>query len=310
MKSYALAEESKTAKTTISSEWELDCFSRPVLVEGKKLWEVLVTDSSGQWREVVQLPASDINSVSVRGAIESIIERAPVKPSVIRFFRRQMVNMLSISLSGVAKNRPNLRVVPSRSTHALFAWLDERNDEVYSKMEGYDAKLIQKSLVGSGLVQAPTAGRLPEGLRGEKYAFVTLPLSEVFPGGSITEENIGVGKLIDPIPIVPQDSDSLAPTDVVPGLVLFTRRPDALAMAVSSIELAAIRADTSTRQVIIDVGLDETYLLARLTDDQRAEAAAFERDKALVNGLHFLVVQSPDDDDADPSGFWLLREIS
>lgn len=32
----------------ISTEWELDCFSRPVLVDGKKLWEVLITDTTGQ----------------------------------------------------------------------------------------------------------------------------------------------------------------------------------------------------------------------------------------------------------------------
>lgn len=36
------------ASEKISSEWELDCFSRPVLVDGKKLWELLVTDETGQ----------------------------------------------------------------------------------------------------------------------------------------------------------------------------------------------------------------------------------------------------------------------
>jgi hypothetical protein len=33
-----------------STDWELDCYSRPVLVDGKKLWEVLITDSSGSFR--------------------------------------------------------------------------------------------------------------------------------------------------------------------------------------------------------------------------------------------------------------------
>lgn len=33
-----------------SADWELDCYSRPVLVDGKKLWEVLITDSSGSFR--------------------------------------------------------------------------------------------------------------------------------------------------------------------------------------------------------------------------------------------------------------------
>lgn len=257
---------------------------------------------------MVQLPASDINSVSVRKAIEAIIERAPVKPSTIRFFRRQMVNMLSIALNAVAKSRPNLQIMPSRATHALYAWIDERNDCVYPSMEGYSPTLVQPLNVGAFSVG--TAGRLPEGLRGEKYAFVTLPLAEVFPGGSITQGNIGVGKLIDPRPIV-KNAEQLGDLSTValPGLIFFTRRPDALAMALTSIELAGVRADTSTRQLILDVALDDTYLLARLSDDQRAEAAAFERAKTEVSGLHFLVVQSPDND-ADPSAFWLLREIS
>jgi hypothetical protein len=32
----------------LSTEWELDCYSRPVVLsDGKKLWEVLLTDSTG-----------------------------------------------------------------------------------------------------------------------------------------------------------------------------------------------------------------------------------------------------------------------
>lgn len=267
-----------------------------------------------RWREVVQLPASDINSVSVRKAVAEIIERAPVKPTTIRFFRRQMVNMLSIALDALAKTRSNLRVLPSRSTHALYAWLDERQACVYPSMDGYSPTLVQP--LGAGGFGPGTAGRLPEGLRGEKFAFVTLPLSEVFPGGSISSENIGVGKLIDPKPVVKTILDDEASPKVddlnLPGLVLLTRRPDALAMAVAAIELGGARADTSTRQLILDVGLDETYLLARLTDDQRVEAASFEKAKADLNGLHFLCVQGFDDndDDDDPSGFWLLRELA
>ena len=40
---------------------------------------------------------------------------------------------------------------------------------------------------------------------------------------------------------------------------------------------------------------------------QREEAAAFEEGKDGLGGLHFVSVQS--DDDSDPDGFWLLREI-
>ncbi len=43
----------------VTDEWELDCYSRPVVVEGrKKLWEVLVTDSSGSMRVCRPLPSN------------------------------------------------------------------------------------------------------------------------------------------------------------------------------------------------------------------------------------------------------------
>ena len=41
-----------------SDEWELDCYSRPVMVGGKKLWEVLITDSSGSFRLCETLPSN------------------------------------------------------------------------------------------------------------------------------------------------------------------------------------------------------------------------------------------------------------
>ena len=41
-----------------SDEWELDCYSRPVMVGGKKLWEVLITDSTGSFRRCETLPSN------------------------------------------------------------------------------------------------------------------------------------------------------------------------------------------------------------------------------------------------------------
>ena len=40
------------------------------------------------------------------------------------------------------------------------------------------------------------------------------------------------------------------------------------------------------------------------------EAAGFEKAKAGLDGLHFVVVQRPDDDGVEPAGFWLLREMA
>ena len=44
--------------------------------------------------------------------------------------------------------------------------------------------------------------------------------------------------------------------------------------------------------------------------DQRVEAAGVEKAKSGLGGLHFIVVQRPEDDGVEPAGFWLLRELA
>jgi hypothetical protein len=66
-----------------------------------------------------------------------------------------------------------------------------------------------------------TAVKLPDALRGKKYAFVALPLAEFLPGGGVTAENVGVGKLCPVDPDLPADS-------FVQGIVILTQRPEAL----------------------------------------------------------------------------------
>ncbi len=48
----------RNPKVTPTEEWELDCYSRPVMVGGKKLWEVLITDSNGSFRLCETLPSN------------------------------------------------------------------------------------------------------------------------------------------------------------------------------------------------------------------------------------------------------------
>lgn len=81
----------------VTEDWELDCYSRPVLVDGKKkLWEILVTDSSGNMRIRRALPSNKVNSREVRRVVEEIIDNSEVKPSTIRFFRGAMFNMVRL----------------------------------------------------------------------------------------------------------------------------------------------------------------------------------------------------------------------
>ena len=115
-----------------SPDWELDCYSRPVLVGGKKLWEVLLTDSTGSFRFTKTLPSNQVNSRELRRVVEEVIDQSDVKPQTIRFFRGAMFNMINIALSEV-----DVVAKPSRCTFALASWLEERHREVYPAMEGY-----------------------------------------------------------------------------------------------------------------------------------------------------------------------------
>ena len=116
-----------------SNDWELDCYSRPVVVAGgKKLWEVLITDSTASFRFIKTLPSNQVNSKELRKTVEELMENDKLpKPSTIRFFRGAMFNMINIALA-------DLDVVarPSRCTYAVAQWLEERHRNVYPTMEG------------------------------------------------------------------------------------------------------------------------------------------------------------------------------
>lgn len=113
-------------------DWELDCYSRPVVGPGgKKLWEVMITDSAGSFRFLKTLPSNQVNSKELRKTVEDLMEEADVKPNTIRFFRGAMFNMINIALA-------ELDIVgkPSRCTYTIAQWLEERHRDVYPKMDG------------------------------------------------------------------------------------------------------------------------------------------------------------------------------
>lgn len=129
----------------ISDEWELDVYSRPVInSEGKKLWELLICDSTGNFRHVSPIPSNMVNSREVRKIIQGVIEKAQEssRPKVIRFFRNAMFNMIDIALREV-----DVTVRPCRTTYAMYQWLEEREREVYPKMQGFKANMKQGSVL-------------------------------------------------------------------------------------------------------------------------------------------------------------------
>ena len=86
--------------TKVSNEWELDFYSRPVQgPDGKKLWELLVTDGDNSFRHVEAVPSNCVNSRELRSRVQRLIDEAETRPNTIRFFRTQMKNMISIALN-------------------------------------------------------------------------------------------------------------------------------------------------------------------------------------------------------------------
>jgi len=276
----------------LSNEWELDCYSRPVMGDdGKKLWEVLITDSKGSFRYLKTLSSNLVNSRNLRKIVEELMEEAPVRPTVIRFFRNQMFNMITIALSTL-----DIEVKPSRRVHNLLMWLDEREKTVYPSMTGYNPQLRQQTILDYDVSQPD---RLPDVLKAESYAFVALP-AEAFWNGEVNEENINRGRLC-PIAQMPK-------TGWIHGITLFSKRADAVASWMNGLEISSLRGDLVTRELMLNTDISTQFVVAPLQEAQKREAQIFEKGKNEAAGYHFLSVQSSPDAE-EVQGFWLLRQF-
>jgi RNA-binding protein Tab2/Atab2 len=278
-----------------SATWELDFYSRPVVgADGKKLWELVITDASSVFEHVEAIPNSLVNSRELRARIQAVIDEAPVKPVTVRFFRTQMLNMINIALSGI-----DVQARPSRRTYALFQLIRERERLVYPKMPGYRESLAKAPATFLG-VDLSLSERLPDALRCEKFAFASLPLAqlEAFFEGADPSDFFGDSCLVDAE--VPKDA-------MVPGLIVFSKRSKALAGWMSGLELAFLKAVLSKQELTLECGLTTRYLFAGIDETIKPEARAFQSAKEAVGGLHFLAVQKSEDTD-DVDGFWLLTE--
>ena len=73
MSSLDATSRQDTVKERLAMEWELDCYSRPVIGEdGKKLWELLICDSLGDFRAVETMPSNMVNSRELRKLVEKV----------------------------------------------------------------------------------------------------------------------------------------------------------------------------------------------------------------------------------------------
>lgn len=281
------------------TEWELDFCSRPILDErGKRVWELLVCDSSRKLEYAQYFASNQINSATLRDALLNIMERFDLpKPEKVRFFRGQMQTIISKACAEL-----DVRPVPSQRCVALLQWLEERMSSVYSQHPRFQEgapPLLQ--------LEAPTPQNLPDSLKGEQWAFVQLPLAGVMEeiervqsgsmfGGTLSLSCMGL--------------EGLSPDAMVPGVAVASARAVPLAAWTSALELAALRVESQKACLILSTGVAERWRYAFYRKSKQAdeEAAAWETAKQQCQGLHFLAVQRSLDAE-ECSGFWVMRDL-
>ncbi|MGA1410136.1 MAG: Tab2/Atab2 family RNA-binding protein [Prochlorotrichaceae cyanobacterium] len=280
--------------------WELDFYSRPILDEsGKRLWEVVICEAPIRVDGVLEdcftytefCPNTQVNSLWLQGALERAIQQSGSKPTQIRFFRRQMNNMITKTCGDLG-----IPCVVSRRTIVLNRHLKHRFLEVYPQEPGYEDKPVPS-------VQYPQENpqTLPDPLQGEQWRIVTLPLA------SIQEMPEWEISFAEAFPLALLD---LAADTPIPGLIIYSGRSLPLAAWMSGLELGFLSiSEQQPPQLLLETGGSDRWVLANLPNpDRLAEARAFEQTKQQADGVHFLAIQANPDSEAF-SGFWLFKEL-
>jgi hypothetical protein len=284
----------------MGSIWELDFYSRPILdANQKKVWEVLICESPSDvrtntdtlFRFAKYCPSTEVNSVWLKTAIQEAISKAGEAPNKIRFFRRQMNNMI---IKGCEE--AGISASPSRRILVLNQWLNQRMAEVYPQEPGY-----QGGTNPSVRLDSPLPQRLPDALEGQKWVFVSLSAAEL---AEMPEWDIAFTEAF------PLDLAQVTPETRIPGVLIFSPRALPIAGWMSGLELGFLRVDTSQgTRLLLETGATESWILANIKNPTTiGEAKGFEAAKQKANGVHFIGVQS--DPQAESfAGFWLLQEV-
>ena len=280
------------------ADWELDFYSRPILEpDGKKRWELLISSTpipgGGEpFRYSRRCPAGEVNSSwlteALREAMDAAAQEGWRSPRRLRSWRSAMRTMVQRAAAAL-----DLEMVPSRRTYALIDWMAERNREVYPFEDGFMAG----PLAPPPLAVSTPAVPLPEAVRGDAWSWATLPLGSL---AEASEWPLGFNGLL-PIP------SGLDPEMPIPGLRLFSSsRALALAGWLGGLEPVRLRVDG--RQLILDAGQDDSWLVTDL-DATGAVAASQALASTLQGGagLQFIAVQTTPDHPRF-EGFWMLRD--
>ncbi|GJD06214.1 hypothetical protein Gasu2_06420 [Galdieria sulphuraria] len=277
-----------------STVWELDFYSRPVYgKDNKRIWELIVVDESFLLCHVESVPNDMINSAELRKRVERLLEQVTVKPKVVKFSRMPMFNMISLALKDLG-----FEVKPSRRTYRLYHVLRDREANIYSKMPGYRS---ENTLSTSYLYSTE---RLPDALRGEKFAFCTADYSFLYELQSS-----------DTIPYcdIFNTGDSILLEKELPGIIVYSERADSLASWTAGAEVSFIKFREEELELVLECGINSHYRLAKIAEDHRLveEAKTFEQMKWHMKGFHFYAIQSLKETSGTShiKGLWLLNDF-
>lgn len=288
----------ETEEDADMSEWELDFCSRPILDgRGKKVWELVVCDSTLSLQYTKFFPNNVINSITLRDAISSIADTLLLPlPQKIRFFRSQMQTIIT-----KACNELGIKPVPSKRCISLILWLEERYQTVYMRHPGFQQG--SKPLLA---LDNPFPMELPANLFGEKWAFVQLPFSAVQEETASFKTRYAFGGSLDLDLLGIEIEDNT----LIPGLAVASSRAKPLAAWMNGLEACSIEADVNRACLILSVGVSTRYVYATYKKNAATtlEAEAWEAAKKACGGLHFLAIQESLDSD-DCVGFWLLLDL-
>ncbi|HAC64214.1 MAG TPA: hypothetical protein DCF68_11900 [Cyanothece sp. UBA12306] len=287
--------------------WELDFYSRPILDENKKkLWEVVICESpltvdrspDTLFRYSQFCSNQTVNSLWLRQAIQTAIAQAGETPQKIRFFRRQMNNMIIKACEDAG-----ITAAPSRRTYTLHHWLIQRDREFYPTQPGYDAQAAQTASVAYPDLNAIP---LPDAVRGDKvdqWAFVNLEADAL---AEMNQWEIGFGEGF------PLSLAGVKPDQTIPGLIIFSQRALPLAAWMSGLELGFLKFEAKpSPRLRLETGTSDSWILVNINAQDSstlAEAQRFESAKQQGQQVHFLAIQSSTQADSF-AGFWLLQEI-
>ncbi|NJK72287.1 MAG: DUF1092 family protein [Synechococcaceae cyanobacterium SM2_3_60] len=151
---------------------------RPLLDEnGKRIWELLVCDASGTFRQQAYCPNAQANSVWLRQQLQAWLELAPSKPTLIRTFRERVFNIVKRAAEQI-----DVPCKLSRRVSLVSRWLQVRSREVYPQETAYTYAPEAGSIPIS--MERPAPLPLPDVLQPERWAFVTLPLADLYEADS------------------------------------------------------------------------------------------------------------------------------